>query len=112
MNTINDNEFDYPAFVKNNPPDSSKIRRGIPAREQRVEAAMQRPAVRVESEILAQIQSITAPGQSAEQVINQALREWLSAKDFKEMLRGELHDAVHEAFLQAGATTAKNGKIE
>jgi uncharacterized DUF497 family protein len=112
MNTINDDEFDFPAFVKNNPPDPANIRRGIAAREQRVQAAMQRPAVRIESEILTQIQSITASGQSAEQVINQALREWLSAKDFKEMLRGELHDAVQEAFLQAGAATTQNGKTE
>ena len=112
MSTINDDDFDYPAFIKNNPPDPTKIRRGIAAREQRVEAAMKRPAVRVETEILAQFQEIAAPGQSAEQVINQALREWLSAKDLKEMIRGELQDAVQQAFIQAGATAAQNGKIE
>ena len=87
MSTINDDNFDYPAFVKNNPPDPAKIRRGITARKQRVAAAMQKPAVRVEAELLAHFQSIVAPEQSIEQAINQALREWISAKTYKEMFQ-------------------------
>jgi hypothetical protein len=110
MSTINDDNFDYRAFIINNPPDPLKIRRGIAAREQRVEAVMQQRAVRVESEILAQFQEITVPDQNAEQIINQALREWLSAKDLKEMIRGELQEAVQQAFIQAGAGASQSGK--
>ncbi len=94
MSIINDDNFDYPAYTRNNPPDPTKIRRGIDARQQRVETVMKRPAVRVETDILAQFQEIAPLGQSAEQVINQALREWLAAKDLKEMIRAELQDAV------------------
>jgi hypothetical protein len=110
LQVIANDEFDYPAFIKNNPPDPAKIRRGIAAREQRVEAVMQQRAVRVESEILAQFQEITVPDQNAEQIINQALREWLSAKDLKEMIRGELQEAVQQAFIQAGAGASQSGK--
>ena len=102
MNTTNDDEFDYPAYTRNNPPDPTKIRRGIEARRQRVEAVMKRPAVRVDEDILAQFQENLSPGQSAEQAINQALREWLSAQDMKELIRTELQDAVHQAFIQVG----------
>lgn len=102
MNTTNEEDFDYQAYTRDNPPDPAKIRYGIEARRQRVAAAMKRPAVRVEQEILAQFQERAAPGQSAEQAINQALREWLAAKDLKEMIRAELQDAVHQAFIQVG----------
>lgn len=102
MSTTNDDEFDYPAYTRNNPPDPTKIRRGIEAHRQRIEAAMKRPAVRVEQELLAQFQELAAPGQTAEQVVNQALREWLAAKEFKEMIRAELQEAVHQAFIQVG----------
>ena len=112
MSTINDDNFDYPAFVKNNPPNPENIRRGIAARERRVEAVMKRPVVRVETEIFSRFQEIAAPGQTAEQIINLALREWLSAKDLKEMIRGELQEAVQQAFIQAGAAATQNGKSE
>ena len=102
MSTINEDDFDYQAYMRNNPPDPTKINRGLEARRQRLAAAMKRPAVRVEQEILAQFQELVAPGQSAEQAINQALREWLAAKDLKEMIRAELQDAVHQAFIQVG----------
>ncbi len=102
MSTINDDEFDYPAYTRNNPPDPTKIRRGIEAHRQRIEAAMKRPAIRVEQELLAQFQELAAPGQSAEQAINQALREWLAAKGLNEMIRAELQEAVQRAFVQAG----------
>ena len=97
---MSDNDFDYQAYTRENPPNPARINRGKEARERRRAAAVIRPAVRVEQEILAQFQELAAPGQSAEQAINQALREWLAAKELKGMIRAELQDAVHQAFVQ------------
>jgi uncharacterized protein (DUF4415 family) len=102
MSTINEEEFDYQAYMRDHPPDPSKINWGPEARNRRRAAAAQRPTVRVEQELLAQFQALAAPGQSAEQAINQALREWLAAKDFKERIRAELQAAVQQAFIQVG----------
>lgn len=107
MSITNDDDFDYPAYTRDNPPDPTKIRRGIEARRQRIEAAMKRPAIRIDEDILAQLQRLIAPGQTAEQVINQALREWLSAQDMRELLRTELQQAVQRAFMQVGADLPK-----
>ncbi len=100
MSTINEEDFDYQAYMRDNPPNPAKINRGPEARERRRAAAMMRPVIRVEQEILAQFQELATPGQSAEQAINQALREWLATKELKEMIRSEVHDAVQRAFLQ------------
>lgn len=102
MSTINEDNFDYQAYMRNNPPDPTKINRGLEARRQRLAAAMKRRTIRIEEDILNQFQEIVPPGQGAEQAINQALREWLAAKDLKEMIRAELQDAVHQAFIQVG----------
>ena len=88
--------------MRDNPPNPARINRGPEARERRRAAAIIRPTVRVEQEILAQFQERAAPGQSAEQAINQALREWLATKDLKELIRSEVQDAVQRAFIQAG----------
>ena len=106
MNTTNEEDFDYQAYTRDNPPNPAKINYGPEARERRRAAAIIRPAVRVEQEILAQFQELAAPGQSAEQAINQALREWLAAKELKEMIRSEVHDAVQRAFIQAQKDTS------
>ena len=107
MSTINEEDFDYQAYMRDNPPDPTKINWGPEARERRRAAAIQRPTVRVEQELLAQFQALATPGQSAEQAINQALREWLAAKDFKELIRSELHQAVQQAFTKVGVDAPK-----
>jgi uncharacterized protein (DUF4415 family) len=107
MSTSNEEEFDYQAYMRDHPPDPSKINWGPEARNRRRAAAAQHPKVRVEQELLAQFQALAAPGQSAEQAINQALREWLAAKDFKERIRAELQEAVQQAFLQVGVDLPK-----
>lgn len=90
MNTIKDQEFDYQAYMKEYPPDSTKIQRGNDARRHRFEAAAMKSAVRIDEDILEQFQQFTSEGREYERLINQALREWLSAKSVKELVREEL----------------------
>jgi uncharacterized protein (DUF4415 family) len=103
---MNENEFDYPAFTRDTPPDPTSIRRGIAAHRQRIAEAIKRPTVRVDEDILSQFSEIAAPGQSTEQTINHALREWLAAQTMKELLRTELQAAVQQAFLQVNKPEA------
>lgn len=44
MNTTENREFDYQAYMRENPPDPSRIRRGTEARRQRLEAARKKIA--------------------------------------------------------------------
>lgn len=97
MNTIKDKEFDYQAYVKKNSPASEQIRRGPEARQQRFEAARTRFTIRIDEDILEQFKQLAQQEQGYEQLINQALREWLSARDVKELVRGELQQIVRQA---------------
>ena len=94
MTTINEEEFDYQAYAKTHPPDVTKIRRGPEARKQRFEAAKKRSAIRIDEDVLDQFQQLTPQAQDYERLINQALREWLSAQNIKELVREELHQMV------------------
>jgi uncharacterized protein (DUF4415 family) len=107
MNTIKDDNFDYQAYMRANPPDPTKIQRGTEARRQRFEAAIMKFAVRIDEDILEQFRQLVPPGQGYERVINQALREWLSAKGVKELVRAELQQAVQRAIstIQVGVET-------
>ncbi len=87
----------YEAFVQENSPTTTKIQRGTEARRQRFEAAILKYAIRIDEDILAQFEQLTPDGQRVEKLINQALREWLSAKDFKETTRAELQQMVQKA---------------
>lgn len=42
MNTTTEEEFDYEAYLEENPPDLTNINRGTAAREKRLEAAITR----------------------------------------------------------------------
>jgi len=99
MRTIKTNAFNYEAYMQENSPIATRIQRGTEAREQRFEAAILKYAIRIDEDILAQFQKLTPEGQGAEKLINQALREWLSAKDFKETARVELQQLVQKALL-------------
>ena len=99
MRTIKNRDFNYEAFVQENSPTATRIQRGTEARKQRFEAAILKYAIRINEDILAQFQKITPEGQGAEKLNNQALREWLSAKDFKELARAELQQLVQKALL-------------
>lgn len=97
MNTTKDDDFDYQSYLRENPPDSSKIHRGTDARKQRFEAAMMKFAVRIDENILRQFQQLVPQGQSYDRLINQALQEWLLTRDVKEVVRSELHQALQQA---------------
>ncbi|NUO80044.1 hypothetical protein HUU05_08205 [candidate division KSB1 bacterium] len=96
MNTIRDEDFDYQAYTRDNPPDPEKIHRGYEARKQRLEAARLKSAIQIDKDILERFRQMIPEGQSYERAINQALREWLSAKDMKELIRGELRQMVQQ----------------
>ena len=98
MSTIEDDAFDYQAYVKETPPVAMRIQRGTDARRQRFEAALRMYAVRIDEDILERFQQMVPQGQGCERQINQALREWLFVRDVKELVRAELQQAVHQAF--------------
>lgn len=97
MNTMEDDTFDYQASMRETPPDPAKIRRGTADRQQRFEAAMMRFAVRIDEDLLKEFRQLASEGQTCEQLINQALREWLAAKGMSEMLRAEIQLAVRQS---------------
>jgi hypothetical protein len=104
----NDN-FDYQAYTRETPPDPSKINPGTAARELRRAAAMLRQAVRIDPATLEQFRQLAGDEQNCEQIINQALREWLAAQGMKEMVREEIQAAVRQtlsAALQSDAPSA------
>lgn len=105
MNTIKDDTFDYQAYMKETPPDASKIHRGVDARQHRFDAAMMRLAIRIDEDVLKQFQELVPEGQSCERLINQALREWLAAKEMKELVRAEIQRAVQQSLSSAQVGT-------
>lgn len=106
MSTINNDVFDYQAHVRGNSPSAVRIQRGADARRQRFEAAIARLAVRLDEDVLEQFQQLVAQGEGYERLVNQALREWLSARDVKELVRAELQQVIRQA-LSTAQTGAK-----
>ena len=96
MSTIKDEDFDYQTYMRENPPDLTKIQRGPEARRQRFEAATKKLSVRIEKDIFDQFQKLASSGQDCGKLINQALREWLTAKDIKKLIRTELRQVVRD----------------
>jgi uncharacterized protein (DUF4415 family) len=94
---MEDDTFDYQTYMRETPPDPAKIRRGTADRQRRFDAAMLRRSVRIDDDILRQFHQLAAEGQSHEQLINQALREWLDARDMKELVRAEIQRAVQQS---------------
>ena len=113
MSTIKDDAFDYQAYVHENSPVTASIQRGTDARKHRFETAIMRPGIRTDEDILKQFQQLVPQGQGYERLINQALREWLSVKDVKELVRAELQQAVQQVLssIQVGVESPKS-KVE
>ncbi|MGE0128448.1 MAG: hypothetical protein AB7U82_10245 [Blastocatellales bacterium] len=97
MNTMEDEDFDYQAYMRETPPDPAQIRRGTAARQQRLDAALRRQTIRIDPDILQQFSQLVSEGQSAEQLINQALRQWLAADGIREMVRAEIQLAIRQS---------------
>jgi hypothetical protein len=51
----------------------------------------------IDDDIVAEFKQLVPQEQEYRQLINQALREWLIAKDVKELVRAELQKAVRQA---------------
>lgn len=84
--------------MKENSPDPAMIQRGASVRKKRFQAALKKSSVHVDKDILDQFEQLVLQGQECEKLINQALREWLSAKGVKELVRTELQQVVRNAF--------------
>lgn len=80
---MQDEDFDYQTYLREHPPDLSKIERGPEARRRRLEAVMKKVSVRIERDIFDQFEKIASPGQGVGKLINNALREWLNSNDLK-----------------------------
>ena len=96
MSTIKDEDFDYQTYMRENPPDPLKIQRGLKARKERMEAALKKLSFRIDKDIIDQFQQLVSPGQDCGKLINQALREWLSAKGVTDLVRTELHQVLQD----------------
>lgn len=101
MNTMEDESIDYQAYMRETSPDPTQIRRGTATRQQRLDAAIGRKAIRIDPDILEQFGQLTAEGQTPEQLINQALRQWLAADGIKEIVRAEIQLAVRQSLSAA-----------
>lgn len=94
MSTIKDEEFDYQAYLRENPPDPAKVHHGSCERVKRREAAKARITIRIDQEVIEQFKKMTSEGRGYQNLINQALREWLVAQGVKELIREELSEMV------------------
>ena len=107
---MEDEDFDWQAYLNEHPPDPAKIRRGLAAHKERIKAAMskKRPAVRVEidEDVFQQFSKLVEEGQSCEQLINQALRQWLAADGIREM-PAEIQPSVQQSLSSAQLLTEK-----
>ena len=90
MPTTKDTEFDYQAYMRQNPPEPRHMQRGLQARQQRRDLAKRRITIRIDTDIIAQFKQLVPAGQGYQRLMNHALREWLSAQGIQELVRGEL----------------------
>jgi hypothetical protein len=68
MSTMEDDNFDYPAYTRETPPDPSKILRGTAERQRRFDAVMSRLSVRVDEDVFEQFRQLTTEGQNVERL--------------------------------------------
>ncbi len=78
MNTSK--EFDYQTYMKGNPPDLTKIHRGADVQKERFEASKKKSVFYIDEDIVEQFQQIALQDNECQNLINQALREWLAVK--------------------------------
>ncbi|MBI1930562.1 BrnA antitoxin family protein [Candidatus Poribacteria bacterium] len=76
--------------MRDNAPPPTHIHRGMEARQKRREVAKTRITLRIDEEIVEQFKQLAPEGRGYQSLINQALREWLSAQGVKELLQEEL----------------------
>lgn len=93
--STNKKELDYQAYMRQTAPDPGK-RSGLKERERRRELKAQKEkiTIRLDQEVLDEFRRLVPEGKGYQNLINQALREWLAAQGVKELVREELTGLV------------------
>jgi uncharacterized protein (DUF4415 family) len=89
--------FDYEEYSRTHAPDPAEIRRGTAARRSRRAATKQRITIRLDEDILEEFKALVPEGRGYQALINTALREWLAARDLRQLIREDLREVVREA---------------
>ena len=97
-------DFDYKEYSSTHAPNPAEVRRGRAAREERRSGTKQRITIRLDEDIVDEFKEIAQDGPGYQALINRALREWLSARDVKELIRGDLRELIRAA-VQEGRVT-------
>ena len=90
MNTTEANSFDYQQHLNEQEPDVKAIQRGPQARQARRETIKDRITIRIDADLLEQFKAMVPEGHGYQGLINQALREWLTAQGINRLVRDEL----------------------
>ena len=90
MPTRKDLEFDYQGHMGHSSPDPGRIKRGTGARQKRRDIAKSRITIRIDTEVVEQFKQLVPAGQGYQSLMNEALREWLTAQGVNELVRVEL----------------------
>ncbi len=96
MSTTKDKEFDYQEYMRESEP-NQLLQKGFEERKERREAAKTRITIRIDEEVLDEFKRMVPNGRGYQGLINIALREWLIAREVKELVRGELEELVSKA---------------
>lgn len=111
MSTSNDEEMDYQQYMRENAPNPALQHRGLAARQARREASKTRITIRIDDDILEEFKRMAPEGRGYQGLMNLALREWLTAKEVRELVRSELAELVNKA-VSSIETAAQASKHE
>lgn len=113
MSTNNKNEPDYEAYLQHTPPEPEK-RSGLKEREQRrlLKTQKEKITIRLDQEVLDEFRQLAPEGKGYQNLINLALREWLSARGIKELVKEELTEFIGVAVESIKHATASREKGE
>lgn len=102
MSTTKGKEPDYEKHMKERAPNRTK-RTGMEEREARRRRSVgkERITIRLDEDVLEEFKRLVPEGRGYQNLINQALREWLSARGVKELLREELPDLLLKSIAKA-----------
>jgi uncharacterized protein (DUF4415 family) len=104
MHTSEPEEFDYQSSMRQSTPEARQIRRGTRERELRRAGAKERITIRIDHDVLERFKDLAPQGQGYQSLINEALREWLSARGVKELIREELEEMTEKVVSAVRAT--------
>ncbi len=98
MSTKRAKELDYEAYMRETAPEREK-QSGMKERLERrkLGALKTRITIRLDAEVVEGFKGLVPDGKGYQNLVNQALREWLVAQGVKELLREELGGLVGEA---------------